>query len=156
MRMSVIAMLAATVTLFAGSAGAQVTVTEPWVRGVVESQKATGLFMKLASKDGGTLVAAASPLAGIVEIHEMKMDGNVMKMRAIAGLDLPAGKVVELKPGSYHVMLMDLKRPLKNGETVPVTLTIEGKDKLRQTVQVDAIVRDLAATSGASGAAHKH
>ena len=81
--------------------------------------------------------------AGVVEIHEMAMDGNVMKMRAVPGIDLPAGKTVDLKPGGYHVMLMDLKRELKAGETVPVTLVIEGADKKRETVEVKATVRAL-------------
>ena len=92
-------------------AAAQVSVTDTWVRGTVAGQMATG--------------EARSPVAGVVEIHEMKMENNVMRMRAIPALDLPAGKTVELKPGGYHVMLMDLKRQLKEGETVPVTLEIE-------------------------------
>jgi hypothetical protein len=86
-------------------------------------------------------------VAGIVEIHEMAMEGNVMKMRALpAGLDLPAGKSVELKPGGYHVMLMDLKKELKAGDTVPVTLVIEGADKKRETVEIKAPVRALGGT----------
>ena len=76
-----------------------------------------------------------------------------MKMRAVPGLELPAGKPVDLKPGGYHVMLMDLKQPLKAGDTVPLTLVVEGKDKKRQTVEVKATVRELGA---ASGAAPKH
>ena len=86
----------------------------------------------------------ASPLAGVVEIHEMAMDGNVMKMRAVAVLELPAGKTVELKPGGYHVMLMDLKQPLKAGETVPLTLVVEGAGGKRETVEISAPVKALA------------
>ena len=82
---------------------AQTTVKDPWVRGTVAQQKATGAFMQITSTQGGKLVSAASPLAGVVEIHEMKMEGNVMKMAAVAGLDLPAGKTVELKPGGQHI-----------------------------------------------------
>ena len=82
-----------------------------------------------------------SSVAGVVEIHEMAMEGNVMKMRAVPGIELPAGKTVDLKPGGYHVMLMDLKQQLKDGETVPITLVIEGKDKKRETVEVKAPVR---------------
>jgi copper(I)-binding protein len=82
----------------AGSALAQTTVTDPWVRGTVAQQKATGLFAQITSAQGGRLLSASSPVAGVVEIHEMKMDGDVMKMRAQpAGLDLPAGKAVALK-----------------------------------------------------------
>jgi hypothetical protein len=80
----------------------------------VAQQKATGAFMQIVSQQGGRLVQASSPVAAVVEIHEMTMENNVMKMRAIPGLDLPAGKPVDLKPGGYHVMLMDLK-PLLSG-----------------------------------------
>ena len=72
-----------------------------------------------------------------------------MKMRAIPGLDLPARKAVELKPGGYHVMLMDLKRELKDGEQVPITLVVEGKDGKRESVQVTAPVKPLAASAPA-------
>jgi periplasmic copper chaperone A len=135
-------------------AQAQTTVAEPWVRGTVAQQKASGLFARITSAQGGRLVSASSPVAGVVEIHEMAMSGDVMKMRALPnGLDLPAGKAVELKPGGYHVMLMDLKQQLKAGDTVPVTLVIEGADKKRETVEIKAPVKAL----GAAGAQpHKH
>jgi periplasmic copper chaperone A len=130
--------------LFTWAAQAQTTVKEPWVRGTVATQKASGAFMQITSAGGGKLLAASSPVAGVVEIHEMAMDGNVMKMRAVPALDLPAGKAVELKPGGYHVMLMDLKQQLKPGDTVPLTLTIEGKDGKRETLEVKAPVKPLA------------
>ena len=117
---------------------------DPWIRGTVAQQKATGMFAQLSSAGGGKLVSASSPVAGVVEIHEMVMDGSVMKMRAIPALDLPAGKTVDLKPGGYHVMLMDLKQELKPGQTVPVTLVIEGADKKRETIEVKATVKPLA------------
>jgi copper(I)-binding protein len=138
----------------AAPAWAQVTVSQPWVRGTVQGQKASGAFMQLKSAEGATLVGAQSPVAGVVEIHEMRMESNVMRMRAIPKLDLPAGQAVELKPGGYHVMLMDLKQPLKKGDTVPITLRIQGKDGKPQEVEVKAEVRDLAASSG--GGAMKH
>ena len=133
---------------------AQVTVREPWVRATVAQQKATGAFMQVVSAAGGRLVSASSPVAGVVEIHEMAMDGNVMKMRAIAGLDLPAGKAVELKPGGHHVMLMDLKQGLQAGQSVPITLVVEGAGGRRETVQVSATVRPLASAPAHAG--HKH
>jgi copper(I)-binding protein len=133
------------VALAAQIAAAQTTVKDPWVRGTVAQQQATGAFMQLTSAQGGKLVSVQSPAAGVVEIHEMAIEGNVMKMRAVAGLDLPAGKAVDLKPGGYHVMLMDLKKPLKEGETVPLTLVVEGKDGKRQTIEVNAPVKALAA-----------
>lgn len=131
--------------LAAQLASAQTTVKEPWVRGTVAQQKATGAFMQLTSAQGGKLVSARSPVAGIVEIHEMAMDGNVMKMRAVSGVELPAGKSVDLKPGGYHVMLLDLKQQMKDGDSVPITLVIEGKDGKRETLEVKAPVRPLGA-----------
>jgi copper(I)-binding protein len=137
------------------AANAQTTVKDPWVRGTVAQQKATGLFAQITSSGGGKLVAASSPVAGVVEIHEMKMDGDTMRMRAVAALDLPAGKPVDLKPGGYHVMLMDLKQQLKPGETVAVTLVVEGAGGKRETVEVKAPVRALAAGNDPH-AGHKH
>ena len=105
--------------LFALPAAAQVTVTDAWVRGTVPQQMATGAFMQLKSAKDAKLVEASSPVAGVVEIHEMKLENNVMRMRAVTALSLPAGRTVELKPGGYHVMLMDLKRQMKEGESCP-------------------------------------
>ena len=98
---------------------AQVSVKEPWVRATVAQQKATGAFMQITSAQDARLVEAKSPVAGVVEVHEMVMEKDVMKMRAVPGLDLPAGKSIELKPGGYHVMLMDLKQQMKVGDSVP-------------------------------------
>jgi copper(I)-binding protein len=123
----------------------EVTIKEPWVRGTVRGQKATGAFMQLTATESATLVAVESPVAGSVQIHEMKMENDVMKMRAIQKLDLPAGKAVDLKPGGYHMMLMDLKQPLKKGEAVPISLRFEGKDKTFKTIEIKAQVRELGA-----------
>jgi len=133
---------------------AQVSVADPWVRATVPQQKATGAFMSITSAKGGRLVDAKSPVAGVVEIHEMKMENNVMKMRAVAGIELPPGKAVALAPSGYHVMLMDLKQPMKEGDAVPITLTIEDKDKKRETVEVKAVVRAL--TSDGKKGGHGH
>lgn len=132
---------------------AQVAVTDPWVRATVPQQKATGAFMNLTAAKGARLVEARSPVAGVVEIHEMKMENNVMRMRAISGLDLPAGKPVALAPSGYHVMLMNLKQQLKEGDTVAITLVVEDKDSRRETIEVKAPVRPLA-SGAAKGHAH--
>jgi periplasmic copper chaperone A len=129
----------------AAGAEAQVTVSGAWVRGTVPGQTATGAYMQLKSADGATVVGAESLAAGIVEIHEMRMEGNTMRMRGVEQLELPAGRAVELKPGGYHVMLMDLKTPLKKGETVPITLKVRSKSGQTQDVLVKAEVRDVAA-----------
>ena len=131
---------------------AQVEIKSPWVRGTVQGQKASGAYLEITSKESASLVGAASPVAGTVEIHEMRMEGDVMRMRAVQRLALPAGKKVELKPGGYHVMLIDLKRPLAAGEKVPLTLRVEGTDKKVQTIEVQAEVRDLTAAAKHGGA----
>jgi copper(I)-binding protein len=147
------ALLAATLStpLFAQS----VDVANPWVRATVAGQKSTGAFMQLTAKTGAKLVAGSSPVAGVVEIHEMKMEGDVMKMRAIdGGLDLPAGKAVDLKPGGYHVMLMDLKAPLQKDSTVPVTLVFKDSKGVETKTEVKMPVAMAAPGSkpGAMGA----
>ena len=113
--------------------------------------------MQITSTQDARLIEAKSPVAGVVEVHEMSMEKDVMKMRAIPELALPAGKAVELKPGGYHVMLMDLKQQMKEGGTVPLTLVIEGKDKKRSTVEVKASIKPLTTAAPAKmDHQHKH
>lgn len=135
---------------------AQVSVKDAWVRATVAQQKATGAFMQLQSAQDAKLISAQSPVAGVVEVHEMRMDGGIMKMRAVPSLALPAGQAVDLKPGGYHVMLMDLKGQVKEGDTVPVTLVVEGQDGQRQTVEIKVPARKAAAPAMKQGQAHKH
>ena len=158
-------LISAALVALTASAWAQgttsVDIKDPWVRATVAQQKATGAFMQLTAKADSKLVEAKSPVAGVVEIHEMAMDNNVMKMRQIPGLALPAGKAVELKPGGYHVMLMDLKGQVKEGDVVPVTLVFEGKDGKRESVEIKAPAKPLANMPGMSNkpapaAEHKH
>lgn len=137
------AICAALTLASATAAHAQVTVKEPWVRGTVASQKATGAFMQLSTTEAVRLVEARSGAAKIVEIHEMRMEGDRMMMQAVPGLDLVPGKTLELKPGGYHVMLIDVVKPLNAGDKVPLTLVLEGKDKKRIQVDVSAEVRAL-------------
>ncbi len=143
-------------SLLGTAALAQTTVKDAWVRGTVAQQKATGAFFQISAAGGGKLLSVSSPAAGVVEIHEMSMDGSTMKMRALPqGLELPAGKAVELKPGGYHVMLMDLKAPLKAGDSVDLSLVVEAKDGKKETIAVKAPVKPLGAEAGGHGA-HKH
>ena len=145
-------------TLLASAVQAQnaapVAVEGAWARASVQGQMASGAFMRLTSPEATRLVRAESPVAGVVEVHEMKMDGNVMKMRALPGLDLPAGQAVELKPGGYHVMLMDLKAPLAKGASVPLTLVFQDAKGVQSQQQVQVPV----ATSepGAKGSQGAH
>jgi len=114
--------------------------------------------MQLSAAKDTRLVSASSPVTPVVEVHEMAMQDNVMRMRQIPALELPAGKTVELKPGGYHVMLLDLKQQVKEGDTVPLTLVFEGKDGTRETVEVKAPVRALNASAqpAAGHGDHKH
>ncbi len=128
-----------------------VEVKDAWARTSVPGQQATGAFMKITAKDGAKLVAASSPVAGVTEVHEMKMDGDIMKMRAVqGGLDLPAGKTVELKPGGYHVMLMDLKAPLAKDSTVPLTLVFKDAKGVQSKVELKVPVTTMAPGAKAS------
>lgn len=137
-------LLALATLALSAAANAQVDAKNVWARATVQGQMATGAFMTLTAKEPARLVGAASPVAGVVEIHEMAMQGNVMRMRAVEGIDLAAGKPLELKPGGYHVMLMDLKRALKPGERIPVELRFETKDKKQFTLPLEAEVRMIA------------
>lgn len=115
-------LLAASALVFA-QAPAPVTVAGAWARASVPGQHGSGAFMTLTASEPVTLVGAATPAAGLAEVHEMKMEGDVMRMRPVPALELPAHKPVQLSPGGYHLMLQDLKAPLKPGTSVPVTLT---------------------------------
>ncbi|CAA2108501.1 copper chaperone PCu(A)C [Variovorax paradoxus] len=152
--------LIAAAALLGAHAHAQVTVKDAWVRATVPQQKATGAFMRLDAAKDTRLVSASSPVTPVVEVHEMAMQDSVMRMRQIPALDVPAGKIVELKPGGYHVMLLDLKQQVKEGDTVPLTLVFEGKDGQRESVEVKAPVRALNASAQPAKAAghgeHKH
>ncbi len=146
-RHAVLLLLAAGVA-FAQPGAAQVSVSGAWIRGTVAGQTATGAFMQLKAAADATLVSATSPVASIAEIHEMKMDGGMMKMSAVEKLPLPAGKTVELRPGGYHVMLMGLTRTLRAGDTVPLTLTFEDRAGKKTAVEVQVPVKAL--TTGAT------
>ena len=142
--------IALAIGILAGSTLAQaqnqVTIKEPWVRGTVAQQKATGAFMQISTDKEVRLIEAKAPvsIAGVVEIHEMAMEKDVMKMRQIKGLDIVPGRTMELKPGGYHVMLMDLKQQLKGGDVVPITLTFEDtKTKSRFNQEIKAQVTAL-------------
>ncbi len=149
--------LIAALALAAGCAQAQnVEVRDAWARSTVPSQKSSGAFMKLTAKEGTRLVGADSPVAGITEVHEMKMVGDVMKMRAVDVLELPAGQTVELKPGGYHLMLMDLKTPLKKDSTLPLTLLFQDAKGVQSKVEVRVPVRSMAPGTDAHGGAMKH
>jgi copper(I)-binding protein len=150
-------LLLATVTalLTTGVAWAQtapVEIRQPWARATVPGQSATGVFARVTAREAARLTGGSSPLAAVVEIHEMKMDGNVMRMRALeSGLALPAGRAVDLKPGGYHVMLMGLKQALPEGSTVPLTLTFTDAQGRAGEVRLQVPVRSMQASGHSHG-----
>ena len=122
------------------TSAAGITVSEAWVRPTVAGQKATGAFMKLTAKESAKLVGVSSPVAGVAEIHEMKMEKDIMKMAAIPSLSLPSGKTVELKPGGFHVMLMDLKSPIANNSKVPLVLHFQDAKGVKSQMDIQVEV----------------
>lgn len=124
--------------LLTGTACAQaLNVQNAWARATVQGQKATGVFMQITAPAATTLVGVTTPVAGLAEVHEMKMEGDVMRMRPLPqGLELPAGTTVQLKPGGYHLMLMDLKVPLQKDSTIPLTLSLKDSKGVQSTQEL--------------------
>ena len=133
-------------------APAAVQVEQAWVRPSVPGQQGTGGYMKLTAQRSLRVVRVSSPVAGVAEVHEMKMDGEVMTMRPVKALELPAGKTVELKPGGLHLMLMDLKQPLLAGGSVPLTLVLQDSRGVESRVTTKLRVSPSAAGAGSTPA----
>ena len=122
---------------------------QPWARATAPRQTVGGAYVTLTSPTTDRLVGASSPVAAQVGVHEMAMDGTVMRMRGLPdGLPLPAGQPVALTPGGYHIMLMDLKQPLVAGQTFPLQLRFDHAAPLDLMVRVGPI--------GARGPAMMH
>lgn len=132
----------------AAFAQAPVSVQGAWARGTVAGQASTGAYMTLTAREPLTLLGAESPAAGIIEIHEMKMVGDVMKMRAADTLPLESGKPLELKPGGYHLMLMDLKQPFKPGTSIAITLRFRDARGVESQLPVTVPVNNAAPAHG--------
>ena len=129
----------------------QVQVEGPWIRATTPGAKVAAGYMTIRNKSAQPerLVGGSSPVAGKVETHIHIKDGDVVRMREVKGYDIPANGVFELKPGGAHLMLVDLKRPLKEGEKVPLVLKFEKSGE----VKVDFEVRPLTAPAPSE---HKH
>ena len=153
-RMGQVPLLALAATLWAGTAQAQLSVSEAWVRATSAHQKVSAAYMQLRSAQAARIVAVKTPVTDHAELHEMKMAGDVMKMRQIAAIELPAGQPVSLQPGGLHVMLMDLKAPLKAGETVALTLVVETASGQRSELPVKAAIRAPGAAPAAASQPH--
>jgi len=138
-------------TSFTAWAEAPVQIEAPWARATVAGQQASGAFMRLTAHEPLQLVGVRTDASAVSEVHEMTMEGDVMKMRAIPSLDLPVGQTVELKPGGYHLMFMQLKAPLVAGSQIPVTLQF--KNAQGQTLEhpVQVPIQALGQTTSGHG-----
>ena len=134
------ALLASAVTLPVWAAN--ISVTDAWARAMMPGQKVSGAYMQIQSDADARLVGVSSSAVPRVELHEMKMDGDVMRMREAKAIELPKGKTVSLQPGGYHIMLMNLSQPIAAGDGIPLTLTVESGGK-RQTIEVNAEARTI-------------
>ena len=149
---------AALFTTWASMASAQVDITDAWVRATVQGQKATGAFMNLTAKTDSLLVGVKTDAAAVAEIHEMKMEKDVMRMKLVSVLPLPAGKTVSLKQGGYHVMLMGLKEPLPLDSHVQLTLMFEDAKGVKSQQELHLMTTQNApgATGKPADAHHNH
>ena len=117
-----------------------IKIENAYVRATAPGQPAAGAFMKIDnSGTADQLVSASSPAAGEVQLHQMSMEGNVMKMGQVKDIAVPANGSVDLKPGGYHIMLMNIKAPLKAGETVPVKLKFAKAGEVEVKLPVNAV-----------------
>ena len=127
----------------AAHASAQVQVSDAWVRATVPGQPSSGAFMTITADSDSKLLRVASPVAKDVQIHEMSMKDDVMRMGPVNAVALPAGKAVTLDPNGYHVMLMGLTGQIKEGDQVPLTLTVQDAKGQKQTIELQAPARGL-------------
>jgi len=145
------------VSLLAGvslSAFAQTRVEDPWVRATVAGQPSSGAFMRITADTDSTLLSVSSPVAKDVQIHEMSMTNDVMRMGPVDAVPLPAGETVALDPDGYHVMLMGLTGQIKEGDQVPLTLTVKNAKGETEVVNVSAPARAVMDMSHDHGMAH--
>ena len=148
MKISFVAALAACAVSLPSWA-ANISVTDAWARATMPGQQVSGAYMQIQSDADARLVGVSSPAVARVEVHEMKMDGDVMRMRELKSINLPKGKTVSLEPGGFHLMLMKLKKPIAAGDIIPFTLVVESGGK-QQTVEVKAEARAM------GGGMHHH
>ncbi len=117
-------------------------VSESWIKTTIPGGAVSAAYMQIKSATPSKLIKAESPAAGLVEIHDMKMNAGVMEMKALDAIDVPANKAVILKPGGMHVMLMNVKKPINKGDKIPMTLTFEGANKKTVLVTLELVARE--------------
>ncbi len=115
-----------------------VEISNAWARATPGKAENGAAYVTVRSNTADRLTGVETPVAARAELHEMKMDNGIMKMRQVTGVDLPAGQAVALKPGGEHIMLFGLKQPLRAGESFPLTLDFEKAGKQQVTVKVEA------------------
>jgi copper(I)-binding protein len=122
---------------------AQTQVNDAWVRATVAGQPSSGAFMTLKADTDSKLLSVQSPVAKLVQIHQSSMKDDVMSMQQVDAVALPAGKAVSFDPHGYHIMLMNLTAQIKEGDNVPLTLTVENAKGEKETINVQAPARAL-------------
>jgi copper(I)-binding protein len=147
-------LLAASLLGLSLHAQAQTQVEDAWVRATVAGQPATGAFMHVTSTTDSKLVGVSSPVAKMVQIHQSSMNNDVMSMRQVDSVDLPAGKTVVFDANGYHVMFMGLAAQVKEGDKVPLTLTVENDKGVRESIEVQAPARALTTEDHSGHGAH--
>jgi hypothetical protein len=131
-------LFAVSANLAAAQSG-DVEIKSAWARATPGGAQTAAVYATVVSPAGDKLTAVSTPAAQKAELHTMTMDNGVMKMRQVDGIDLPAGKPVSLKPGGYHIMLMGLTQPLKEGQTIPLTLTFQKAGARQVTATVEKV-----------------
>lgn len=160
--MSISRHLVAAIAMACGAAAwaqsaAPVTVLAPWARASVQGQRTSGAYMTLVAQEPLTLVGASSPVARTAELHEMKLEGDVMRMRQLEALPIKARETLQLKPGGYHLMLVDLKAPLAPNTSIPLTLDFRtASGEARQVSLQVPVSATPPREAGAHGTMHRH
>jgi copper(I)-binding protein len=118
----------------------QLEIKTPWARATPDRAENGAAYLTIVSPTTDRLTAASSPVAKKVELHTMLMEGGVMKMRPLAAVDIPAGQAVTLSPGGTYIMLLDLTRPLREGQSFPLTLSFDHAGPRQVTVAIENLV----------------
>ena len=149
------ALVIVTMTGFTTFAQAELKISNAWVKPTVPGQPVAGGYMAITSDKDIEIIEVLSPVAGKAEIHSMSMEGNIMRMKKLNQLQLKAGKVVELKPGGFHIMLMELKHQIKQAEVVPISLVTQDGNGKKATITIKAIAT-VPKTSESPSDMHMH
>jgi len=137
---SVIGLVIASSAIAQNASVGSIKIENAYVRATAPGQQVAGGFLKIENKGAADqLISASSPAAGEVQLHEMTMEGNVMKMRQVKDIAVPANGAVELKPGGYHLMFLNLKGPFNAGQTVPVKLKFAKAGEVEVKLPVNAV-----------------